>query len=167
VTEAKIAIRPIEGSDIETVAALLAQLASAYILPGFERPARESFLAKNGPTAIRGFIADGFRYHVAELDGRIVGFVGVRGNSHLYHLFVATPVQRRGIGRALWEAARLACEASGHRGPFTVNASDNAVPVYERWGFRRAGPPRDSNGIVYNPMEMQAAAPPTMRGKNG
>jgi GNAT superfamily N-acetyltransferase len=156
VTAGKIAIRPIEAGDVERVADLLAELASAFILPGFEREARESFLAKNGAPAIREFIADGFRYHVAEADGRIVGFVGVRGDRHLYHLFVDTPLQRRGIGRALWEVARRACEASGHRGPFTVNASDNAVPVYERWGFRRSGSPRSANGIVYNPMELES-----------
>ena len=156
-TAAKIAIRPIEGPDVDAVAALLAELASAYILPRFEPESRASFLAKNGAAALREFIAAGFRYHVAEVEGRIVGFAGVRGNSHLYHLFVATSLQRSGIGRTLWDAARAACEAAGHRGPFTVNASDNAVPVYERWGFRRTGPPVSSNGIVYNPMEFESS----------
>jgi GNAT superfamily N-acetyltransferase len=151
----QVTTRSLDPADIETVGSLLAELASAYILAGLEREAREGFLVKNGAAAIREFIASGFRYHVAEMDGRIVGFVGVRGNTHLYHLFVAAPLQRRGIGRRLWEVAKHECEAAGQRGPFTVNASDNAVPVYERWGFRRAGPPRSSNGIVYNPMELR------------
>jgi GNAT superfamily N-acetyltransferase len=154
-TAAKIAIRPMDESDVETVASLLAELSSAFILPRFEPAARESFLARNGAAAIRAFVAGGFRYHVAEAEGRIVGFAGVRGNSHLHHLFVATSLQRRGIGRRLWETARRACEAAGHSSPFTVNASDNAVAVYERWGFQRTGPPQSSNGIVFNPMELR------------
>jgi GNAT superfamily N-acetyltransferase len=161
-TAAKIAIRPMEESEIETVARLLAELSSAFILPRFDPAARERFLAKNGAAAIREFVAGGFRYHVAEAEGRIVGFAGVRGNSHLYHLFVATALQRQGIGRRLWATARRACEAAGHAGPFTVNASDNAVAVYERWGFRRTGPAQSSNGIVYNPMELASLCAPSV-----
>jgi GNAT superfamily N-acetyltransferase len=152
----RVAIRPIEPSDIEPVANLLRELASAYIISEFERSAQERFLAKNNANAIREFIANGYRYHVAESNGELVGFVGVRGNAHLYHLFVAAPVQGQGIGRSLWEFAKRECEASGHRGAFTVNSSNNAVPVYERWGFRRAGPPENSNGVVYNPMKLEA-----------
>ena len=151
-----IAIRPIEPSDIEPVANLLSELASAYIINEFEQPAQERFLAKNNANAIREFIAIGYRYHVAESNGELAGFVGVRGNAHLYHLFVAAPLQGKGIGRALWEFAKRECEVSGHRGAFTVNSSNNAVPIYERWGFRRAGPPENSNGIVYNPMKLEA-----------
>jgi len=149
---AQVAIRPIDPTDIEPVASLLSELASAYIIGEFERPAQEHFLAKNNADAIREFIASGYRYHVAEANGELVGFVGVRDNKHLYHLFVATPLQRRGIGRMLWEFAKRECETSGHRGAFTVNSSNNAVPVYERWGFRRVGPAQNSNGVVYNPM---------------
>ena len=153
---AQVAIRPIEPSDIESVARLLSELASAYIIGEFERSAQEHFLAKNDANAIREFIASGFRYHVAETNGDLVGFVGVRENTHLYHLFVATSLQGQGIGRMLWEVAKRECEASGHRGAFTVNSSNNAVPIYERWGFRRAGPAQNSNGVVYNPMKLEA-----------
>ena len=151
----QVAIRAIEPSDIEPVANLLSQLASAYIINEFERSAQERFLAKNNANAIREFIANGYRYHVAESNGELVGFVGMRGNAHLYHLFVAAPLQGHGVGRMLWEFAKRACEVAGHRGAFTVNSSNNAVPIYERWGFRRAGPPENSNGIVYNPMKFR------------
>lgn len=93
--------------------------------------------------------------HVAEMNGELVGFVGVRGNAHLYHLFVSQPLQGRGIGRMLWEVAKRECEASGHQGAFTVNASSNAMPIYERWGFRRDGPAQNSNGVIYNPMKLE------------
>ena len=154
---AHIDIRPIEPADIEPVASLLSELASAHIIGEFERSAQEDFLAKNDANAIRGFIAGGYRYHVAEMNGELVGFVGVRANTHLYHLFVATTLQGQGIGRMLWETAKHECVASGQGGVFTVNSSNAAVPIYERWGFRRAGPVQTSNGIVYNPMKLEAA----------
>lgn len=152
----KIAIRPIDLGDIEAVANLLADLSTEFIIGEFERAAQQHFLRKNDAESIRGFLANGYRYHVAEVDGQLIGFVGVRDNSHLYHLFVAKALQRRGVGRMLWERAKHECELSGHRGPFTVNSSNNAVPIYERWGFRLAGPRVNSNGILYNPMRLDS-----------
>lgn len=61
------------------------------------------------------------------------------------------------IGRMPWEVARRECEAAGNHGAFTVNSSNNAVPIYERWGFRRTGPARSSNGVVCNPMKLDGA----------
>jgi GNAT superfamily N-acetyltransferase len=150
-----LTIRPIEPTDIEPVARLLSELASEFIVGESEVPAQRRFLVENNAEAIRGFIANQFRYHVAEIDGEIVGFVGVRENKHLYHLFVSKPLQGRGIGRRLWEAAKKDCEASGHRGAFTVNSSTHAMPLYERWGFKRDGSATTSNGITYNPMKLE------------
>jgi ribosomal protein S18 acetylase RimI-like enzyme len=150
-----LTIRPIEPTDIEPVARLLCELASEFIVREFEAPAQGRFLVENNAEAIRGFIANQFRYHVAEINGEVVGFVGIRENKHLYHLFVSKPLQGRGIGRKLWEFAKRDCESSGHHGAFTVNSSNHAVPVYERWGFKRDGSAKTSNGITYNPMKLE------------
>jgi ribosomal protein S18 acetylase RimI-like enzyme len=146
------------AADVAMVARLLRELAEKYIVHEFAPAARASFLSKNDEAAIAQFVADGFRYHVAEIDGTIVGFVGVRDNRHLYHLFVAEAHHRRGIARRLWEVASLECRARGHAGAFTVNSSNNAVAVYERLGFRRAAPVQDSGGVLFNPMALSADA---------
>ena len=148
-----------EPTDIEPVARLLNELAAEFIVGEFEGPARQRFLVENNAEAIRGFIANGFRYHVADLNGEIVGFVGIRENKHLYHLFVSKPLHRRGIGRKLWETAKMDCALAGYRGPFTVNSSNHAIPIYERWGFRRDGAAKNSNGITYNPMRLSPRTP--------
>lgn len=83
---------------------------------------QELFLARDSEQSIREFVANGFRYHVAELNGRIVGFVGVRDNKHLYHLFVANEYQRQGLGRRLWSTARTACLAGGRPRSFPIGA---------------------------------------------
>src|SRR5690606_40652166 len=79
----------------------------------------------------------GFDYHVAEVAGEIVGVVGMRDGSHVYHLFVAEEHQGRGLGRALWEHAKAECLRRGRPAAFTVNSSRGAVPIYERFGLDR------------------------------
>lgn len=56
------------------------------------------------------------------------GVVGVRDNSHLYHLFVAKPFQGCGLGRRLWEHAKAQYLAAGNPGVFTVNRARTSDP---------------------------------------
>jgi ribosomal protein S18 acetylase RimI-like enzyme len=145
-------------ADLPAVARLLRELAERYIVHEFVPAARASFLANNDEAAIARFVANGFRYHVAEVDGTIAGFVGTRDDRHLYHLFVAEPYHRRGIARRLWQTASRECRERGHTGAFTVNSSNNAVAVYEHLGFRRTAPVRDNDGVLFNPMASAADA---------
>ena len=78
----------------------------------------------------------------------------LRGEAHLYYLFVAKPHQRRGIARELWLTVKEACLKSGHRGVITVNSSTYAIPVYLRFGFVRTGPPEQKDGVLHHPMEL-------------
>jgi ribosomal protein S18 acetylase RimI-like enzyme len=152
-----VRIHLMSPDDIAVVASLLETLAKEHIIHEFGPRARELFLAKNSEQSIREFVANGFRYHVAELDGRIIGFVGVRDNKHLYHLFVANEYQRQGLGRRLWNTARTECLAAGNPGTFTVNSSNNAVAIYEKLGFVRTAATQDTDGVLYNPMAINNA----------
>jgi len=49
---------------------------------------------------------------------------------------------------------------AGNPGGFTVNASDCAVPAYERLGLRCTGSTQEGNGVLYNPMKIVGAGPP-------
>ena len=148
-------IRVMNEADIEAVADLLAVLAKEFISIEFEPVVQTTFLLRNNAAAIRGFIVNGYRYHVAELNGELVGFVGVRDNKHLYHLFVTKSMQGRGLGRSLWQFAKEECLRNGNQGVFTVNSSRNAIPVYERFGFVQCASEQNSNGVVYNPMRLE------------
>ncbi|MES2298450.1 MAG: GNAT family N-acetyltransferase [Pseudomonadota bacterium] len=99
-------------------------------------------------------IAAGFVYHVAEDAGQIVGFVGMRERSHLYHLFVASHWHGRGLARHLWETARDEALRGGAPAAFTVNASNYAVAAYQALGFVRSAPPQCSAGLPFNPMRL-------------
>jgi len=148
-------IRPLVPPDIDNIAALLGTLAVHFIVHDSPPEAAATFLQLQDAAAIRANIAAGMAYHVAEIDGALAGFIGVRDRRHIYHLFVDQARHRRGVARALWQAAR---DAAGHAGPFTVNSSTYAVPAYEALGFVRTAPMQVQNGIAFHPMRMEGGA---------
>ncbi len=96
----------------------------------------------------------GYKYHVAEMDNRLVGVVAVKNNRHLYHLFVAEQYQRQGIAKKLWQSAMEVCLGKGNTGEFTVNSSEYALGVYEQFGFVAQSGPEINSGVVYFPMKL-------------
>lgn len=129
-------------------------LADEFIVHESSREQAANFARDNDEAGLRGFIAGGTVYHVAEVDGVIVGFIAIREKKHVFHMFVDKAHHRKGIARALWQAARAAAGDTDHTAGFTVNASNYALPVYEAWGFTRTMPMQTKNGINYNPMQL-------------
>jgi ribosomal protein S18 acetylase RimI-like enzyme len=147
-------IRPIEERDIAPVARLLNVLAREFIVHESPPEGASTFLRENDEDGIRRCIAMGHVYHVAEADGEIAGFISVRENKHLFHMFVAVKWQGQGLGRRLWEAARARAITDGGEGSFTVNASNYALPMYEALGFVRSAPMQCVKGLYFNPMAL-------------
>lgn len=138
--------------DAEPISALMIALAEDFILKDFSEEGRAYFLGEHTPGKVRERLLSGHRFFLAEQDAGLAGVSALRGESHLYYLFVARPFHRRGVGRQLWNAVKEACLVSGYGGPVTVNSSAYAVPVYERFGFVRSGPPDMSRGVEHHPM---------------
>jgi GNAT superfamily N-acetyltransferase len=151
-------IRSIVPDDIPAAAALLRRAAEEFILHESTPADGAVFLAEQGEQAMRGFLAQGYVYHVAEVDGTLAGFIAIRARSHVYSLYVERRFHRRGIARRLWEAAQQAALGPGHPGAFTVNASNHALPFYASLGFVPTAPTQA--GIVrYNPMRLALVDP--------
>jgi len=151
-------IRPLDSADVPVLvpamAALLRSLALEFVVHESTPLGAAAFLAENDEHGIRGYLARGHACHVA-LDGdQLAGFIAIRDNSHLFHLFVGTAWQRQGLARGLWRVARAAAIARGGDGNFTVNASNYAVPAYERLGFVRVAPTQCVKGLSFNPMHL-------------
>jgi ribosomal protein S18 acetylase RimI-like enzyme len=148
-------IRPIAEGDIAAVARLFKVLAEQFIVHENDAQSAAMFLRENDEAALRGFVAAGRHvYHVAEADGEIAGFIAMRDLGHIFHLFVAQDRQGQGLARSLWDVARAASVRAGHTGGFTVNASNHALAVYEKFGFVRTAPTQCTNGLYYNPMRL-------------
>lgn len=133
---------------------MFGELAHEFIVKEASADDASNFVRENNADAMRAYIAAGMRYHVAERDGKIVGFIAVREQKHLFHMFVDKAHHRQGIAAALWSVARQAAIDAGSPGVFTVNASNYAVPVYQAMGFVPSAPMQCKNGLYYNPMQL-------------
>ena len=153
-TPAPLLIRPAAPGDAEAISALILGMADRLTLHPDGRGA-EQFLTTLSPTAILGYVrADNFRYWVGTVGGALAGLVALRGNTHLYHLFVAPAWQRRGLAGQLWAHARDDALTRGPVEAFTVNSSLHAAPVYRAFGFRDTGPTVEMHGIAFIPMQL-------------
>jgi GNAT superfamily N-acetyltransferase len=149
-------IRLLDPADVPAAAAVLRRAAETFILHESTPEDAAAFLAEQDEARLRSNLDEGYVYHAAVVDGVLAGFIGVRGGTHVYHLFVDAAYQRRGIARALWDAARAAALVPGHPGVFTVNASNVAVPFYASVGFERTAP-MQVDKVRYNPMRLSTA----------
>lgn len=148
-------IRAANRSDAAAISDLLTRLSKKFITPAFNDEGRNNLLQSMTPRAIESFFAQGFRYHIGLVDDRIVGVVGTRDNSHLFHLFVDEQFQGKGYAAQLWAVGSRACIDSGENpGYFTVNSSLNAQAVYKSWGFTPTGSVREGGGVKDVPMRL-------------
>lgn len=151
-------IRTASPDDADEISALIEALSDPFYLHP-SRSGAELFLASVSSESIRAYVsAANFFYQVAVAETAIAGIVAVRDNSHLFHLFVATPFQRQGLGHRLWSTAKAHALSAGNTGEFTVNSSLGAVPVYEKFSFARSGEVQGIHGISFQPMRLKSPA---------
>ena len=153
-----ITLRPATPDDAEQLSQLIGALAPFFFATP-DGAGAEKFVEAVTPQAMALYmVRPDVHYLIAEEDGAFCGAVGLREHRHLHHLFVAPKFQRRGIGWQLWRAVRNAALVAGNPGKFTVNASLNAVPVYQRFGFESVGGPQQGNGLLFQPMKLDYRA---------
>ncbi|MBD1577736.1 GNAT family N-acetyltransferase [Vibrio sp. S11_S32] len=104
---------------------------------------------------IKLYLSSNYSYLVAISDNNeVIGVVGIRDNSHLFHLFVHDSFQGIGLSRKLWEVAKNLAMKNGNRGRFTVNSALRAEQIYKNFGFNRIDGVRREKGMVDIPMVM-------------
>lgn len=141
--------------DAPSISALVRDLTGKYIAHEFSWEAARRLFRSMEESAIRRYMAYGYRYHVAEENGELAGVVAMRDNRHLYHLFVAERFQGEGLARALWQTAKRASLEAGNPGMFSVNSSRFAVGLYEKLGFVGHGEVLDESGVIHVPMTLE------------
>lgn len=151
-------LRPGIRDDAAAISSLLTALSSKYIIGSFSDEGKHNLLSSMSTESIMGFFDSGFRYHVGEVDGKIIGVVGTRDDCHLFHLFVDDRFQGKGLSSQLWALGKQACLDSGNNpGYFTVNASLNAQHIFRHWGFIPIGGIREGGGVEDLPMKLEIA----------
>ena len=147
-----ITIRPARAGDADAMLEITSRsvegLAKAHYTPA------QIKLWTEGRTAdyYAAAIAKG-RAHVAEQGGRVVGFVDSEPGE-LTRLFILPSVAGKGLGARLMEVG-LAEAKRGHAGgPIRIEATRNAVPFYEKFGFRVVGHGTFTRGEGNPPIEI-------------
>ena len=141
-----IQTRVIQENELPAALALVERVFLLFEAPDYSQQGIDTF---------RTFLQN--REMVAELKllgafvyDALVGVLAMRGGSHIALFFVEREMQGKGVGRALFSAARAACP-----GDFmTVNSSPYAVDVYRRFGFEATAPEQVNKGIRFVPMKL-------------
>ncbi len=141
-------IRKARVNDTQEIRGLISSLSHFY-LENKNAPIPEWFLRTLDVSEFeRRLSNDWFTHFVYIENGDIVGYISMRGASHLFHLFVAEMHQRKGISKALWRHA-----ISGDKPKvYTLRSSLSAIPVYKRFGFIEYGAVVQKEGIAFQPM---------------
>jgi GNAT superfamily N-acetyltransferase len=90
----------------------------------------------------------------------LVGILEIRRPDHISMLFVSSQYQQHGIATRLFtKAVEICLQQLPTLKAITVNSSPNAVPIYERLGFRRDAEKQEVQGIRFTPMAYDFGQP--------
>ncbi len=92
-------------SDAVAISDCICKSMGEHIAPTLAAPGAARLREQMTPSSIESYLGEGYVFFVAEEADRLVGVVAIRPPSHLFYLFVASPCQRRGIGRQMWYQA--------------------------------------------------------------
>lgn len=151
----ELVIRPVAACDLDPIAALQEASIMAFGVAAYGE-AKARAWARIGHEFKHVLIEDG-RFFVAERGGRAVGVGGWSPDSMtadvawIRYLFVHPDAARRGIGRRLVALAEGSALSAG-RPRFDVWSSLNAVPFYQRLGYRRI---RDARWPLSRGLELE------------
>jgi ribosomal protein S18 acetylase RimI-like enzyme len=150
-----LTIRRATVDDVSAISALINDL-MPYLTLDPQGAGAEQFIANMTPSAIERYVTEPiYHYQVGFIGEELAGVVALRGNTHLFHMFVPAALHRQGIGRQLWQAARAQAIAAGNADVITVNASNYAVPMYRNLGFEETAARIEEHGIAYTPMQYE------------
>ncbi|UXI04346.1 GNAT family N-acetyltransferase [Photobacterium sp. TY1-4] len=146
-------IRKATLADANRISHLIVPLTQKYVCPTCDESVHPILLDSMSGSNIKKYLSENYQYHVAlNRDDGVVGVVGVRELTHLYHLFVSDHYQGQGLAKQLWEIAKSEAVSNGNKGRFTVNSALNAEKVYLNFGFSRMNGIRNRGGMIDIPM---------------
>jgi ribosomal protein S18 acetylase RimI-like enzyme len=145
-------IRTATINDAAPISQLVTESAEQFFAHDFTPEGLAKFKADFSAAKVREKLNSAeFAYYVAEIDGEIIAVCSIRNGSHLYNLFTRADYHCQGVARALWQQVAHELKRDGVS-KVTVNASNYAVPAYEKLGFVRVGEMKVFEGIPFNPM---------------
>lgn len=144
-------IRKVRPEELHEALELVLRVFMEFEAPDYPEEGVEEFKRFIALDAMAPLVASGERpMWCCETDGKIVGVIAVRNDTHICLLFVDKAYHRRGIARALFEAA------SQGRAFMTVFSSPYAVGAYQKLGFVPTDTEQLQNGLRFTPMRYES-----------
>ena len=122
--------------------------------PDYSKEGIENFFKFANYETIKENLNRNMKMYVAKVNGKIVGVIGYRDNSHINLLFVLEEYQHNGIARALYNMVIKKCKNAGTK-KITVNSSPYAHNVYLKFGFIDDNQMQEVDGIKFYQMHME------------
>ena len=131
-------IRKSVDADVPAILAIINDAARAYrgVIPADQW--HEPYMPKEH---LENEISKGVVFWVAEEDGRLLGVMGIQDKGDVAlvrHAYVASSLQRSGVGTKLLEAA-LGWARANRVDRIVLWPTSRSVPLYLRHGFARGG----------------------------
>jgi GNAT superfamily N-acetyltransferase len=153
--------RPLAAHEVQAASHLAAQVFCEDVAPLFPPEGVAAFLQFLAPDELWKRLHHEHFILVAEEDHRLVGLIEMRDHNHIELLFVERAHQRQGIGRDLVELALRICRRHDPAlAEVSVNATPNAVAVYQKLGFHPLAPEQCIDGMRFVPMVRDLAQGP-------
>lgn len=150
----RISIRPAYRGEWDDAMALAWRTFMQFEAGDFTPAGVESFQDFITDTVLyKMFMLGEYQLFGAYDNGRMIGMISLRGETHISLLFVDEKYHRMGIGRGLIEyVSRYVLTEEGHN-CITVNAAPYATEFYHRVGFVDTNTEQACDGIRYTPMQ--------------
>lgn len=150
----RIAVRPAYRAEWDDAMALAWRTFMQFEAGDYTHEGIESF--QNFVTdsiLYRMFLLGEYQLFGAYDNGRMVGMITLRCETHISLLFVDRKYHMKGIGRLLIDyISDYVLREEGHN-RITVNSAPYAVDFYHRVGFTDTGAAQMNQGVIYTPME--------------
>ena len=144
-------IRCAEETDAKSIQSLIMSL-SHYYLDGKNSALPKWLKSSLALSEVKARISSAlFKNYICEIDDKVVAYLSIKEESHLYHLFVDEAYQGQGLSRKLWEYGKQ----QTHSDTFTLRSSLNAISVYKKFGFVENGSVLKRDGVSFQPMVLE------------
>ena len=129
-----IALRPYLASDAPILAAIYAAAIDELTAEDYTDEQRYAWIALAEDEQIFGQKLAASLTLVAIVEGEPVGFISLRDNLSIEHLYVSPNIIREGVATALCDALERLATARGAQ-KLTVDSSDTAEPFFKQRGY--------------------------------
>ena len=145
-------IRPLSDSDLPAASRVLWKSFYEAEKHNTSMDGMERYRDLVDPISLAVNSADGSVLFFGAFDPDLVAVGALKEKGHVLLLYVLPEYAGRGVGSALLDRLESLCETDR----VTLNASDGAVPFYEKRGYRKTGERMVQEGMIVTPMEKKS-----------